>query len=67
VAPVYSNQLWPAGGHLANCLIPTQLRASRILDIGCGSELYFLAHTAFREKFAVDQWLLPSADHLVQD
>ncbi len=43
----------------ANQLIPSDLRAGRILDIGCGSFPYFLAHTAFREKFAVDQ--LPMA------
>lgn len=39
----------------ANRLIPAQLREGRILDIGCGSYPYFLAHTAFKEKFAVDQ------------
>jgi len=39
----------------ANQLIPPDLRTGRILDIGCGSFPYFLAHTAFREKFAVDQ------------
>ncbi len=39
----------------ANQLIPSALRGGRILDIGCGSFPYFLAHTAFREKFAVDQ------------
>jgi SAM-dependent methyltransferase len=39
----------------ANRLIPPALREGRILDIGCGSFPYFLAHTAFREKFAVDQ------------
>jgi 2-polyprenyl-3-methyl-5-hydroxy-6-metoxy-1,4-benzoquinol methylase len=44
----------------ANGLIPTALRAGRILDIGCGSYPYFLAHTAFREKFAVDQLQMPS-------
>ena len=43
----------------ANRLIPTDLRAGRILDIGCGSFPYFLAHTSFEEKFAVDQ--LPMA------
>ena len=43
----------------ANRLIPADLRADRILDIGCGSFPYFLAHTAFKEKFAVDQ--LPMA------
>ena len=39
----------------ANRLIPADLRAGRILDVGCGSYPYFLAHTAFQEKFAVDQ------------
>ena len=44
----------------ANLLIPAALREGRILDIGCGSFPYFLAHTAFREKFAVDQLPMPS-------
>lgn len=43
----------------ANRLIPTDLRTGRILDIGCGSYPYFLAHTAFKDKFAIDQ--LPAA------
>lgn len=43
----------------ANQLIPGNLRAGRILDIGCGSYPYFLAHTAFKEKFAVDQLPMP--------
>jgi len=43
----------------ANGLIPAALRAGRILDIGCGSFPYFLAHTAFKEKFAVDQLPMP--------
>ncbi len=43
----------------ANQLIPAGLRSGRILDIGCGSFPYFLAHTAFREKFAVDQLSMP--------
>lgn len=43
----------------ANRLIPPELRAGRILDIGCGSYPYFLAHTAFKEKFAVDQLPMP--------
>jgi hypothetical protein len=29
----------------ANRLIPAELRAGRILDIGCGSFPYFLSHT----------------------
>jgi SAM-dependent methyltransferase len=48
----------------ANLLIPPELREGRILDIGCGSYPYFLAHTAFKEKFAVDQ--LPLARELVE-
>lgn len=43
----------------ANRLIPTALRTGRILDVGCGSFPYFLSHTSFKEKFAVDQ--LPPA------
>ncbi len=38
-----------------NRLIPSSLRAGRILDIGCGSFPYFLSHTYFQEKFAIDQ------------
>jgi hypothetical protein len=48
----------------ANLLIPPELREGRILDIGCGSYPYFLAHTAFKEKFAVDQ--LPLARELAE-
>jgi SAM-dependent methyltransferase len=43
----------------ANQLIPPELRDGRILDIGCGSYPYFLAHTAFKQKFAVDQLPMP--------
>ena len=43
----------------ANELIPLEHRGGRILDIGCGSFPYFLAHTAFKEKFAVDQLPMP--------
>ena len=39
----------------ADKLIPFHLREGRILDIGCGSYPYFLSHTYFSEKFAVDQ------------
>ncbi|NIS78878.1 MAG: methyltransferase domain-containing protein [Anaerolineales bacterium] len=44
----------------ANKLIPSNLRLGRILDIGCGSDPYFLAHTSFKEKFAIDQLPAPS-------
>jgi SAM-dependent methyltransferase len=44
----------------ANKLIPPGLRHGRVLDIGCGSDPYFLAHTSFKEKFAIDQ--LPARD-----
>src|SRR3989304_7957049 len=43
----------------ANSLTPAHLRTGRILDIGCGSFPYFLAHTAFKEKFAIEQRYLP--------
>lgn len=39
----------------ANQLIPIHLRHGRILDIGCGSFPYFLAHTSFASKFSIDQ------------
>lgn len=44
----------------ANKLIPSNLRKGRILDVGCGSFPYFLAHTSFQEKFAIDQIPLSS-------
>jgi SAM-dependent methyltransferase len=44
----------------ANKLIPPPLREGRILDVGCGSFPYFLAHTSFKEKFAIDQIPLSS-------
>jgi SAM-dependent methyltransferase len=40
---------------IANRLIPDHLRSGRILDIGCGSHPFFLAHTRFEEKFSLDQ------------
>jgi SAM-dependent methyltransferase len=43
----------------ANKLIPSTLRIGRLLDIGCGTYPYFLAHTSFAEKFAIDQLPLP--------
>ena len=46
---------------IANNLIPDHLRNGRILDIGCGSYPYFLAHTYFTEKFAIDQLSKPEA------
>src|SRR5258706_2355173 len=45
----------------ANKLIPSRLRNGRVLDIGCGSFPYFLAHTSFQEKFAIDQIPLPQS------
>jgi SAM-dependent methyltransferase len=49
---------------VANRLIPPHLRAGRILDIGCGSYPYFLSHTSFKEKFAIDQF---PASHSTSD
>lgn len=43
----------------ANNLIPANLRRGRVLDIGCGSYPYFLSHTSFLEKFAIDQSVPP--------
>ncbi len=44
----------------ANLLIPDTLRQGCILDIGCGSYPYFLAHTSFQKKIAIDQVALAS-------
>ena len=44
---------------IADQLIPNELRQGRILDIGCGSYPYFLSHTYFKEKFAIDQVTKP--------
>ncbi len=46
----------------ANKLIPQGLRDGRILDIGCGSYPYFVSHTSFKQKFAIDQ-LAPATPH----
>jgi SAM-dependent methyltransferase len=45
--------------HMGNQLIPTELRQGRILDIGCGTYPYFLAHSEFAKKFAIDQLPMP--------
>jgi SAM-dependent methyltransferase len=39
----------------ADRLIPDRLRSGRILDIGCGTYPYFLSHTFFTDKFAIDR------------
>jgi SAM-dependent methyltransferase len=57
---VLEGQLARLRAQQANRLIPNNLRQGRILDVGCGSTPYFLAHTSFQEKFAIDQ-LSPSA------
>ena len=44
----------------ADRLIPPGVRGGRILDVGCGSYPYFLSHTSFREKLAIDR-LPPTA------
>jgi SAM-dependent methyltransferase len=38
----------------ANRLVPNDLRNGRVLDIGCGKYPYFLSHTYFEEKFAIE-------------
>ena len=48
----------------ANRLIPKHLRDGRILDIGCGNYPYFLSHTYFKEKFAIEN--APKSD-LIDD
>lgn len=44
----------------ANRLIPAELRGGRILDVGCGSYPYFLSHTSFKEKLAVERQQPPT-------
>jgi len=44
----------------ANRLIPAELRAGRILDIGCGTFPYFLSRTEFEKKVAIDQLPIPN-------
>lgn len=39
---------------VANQLILSSLRSGRLLDIGCGTYPFFLAHTSFREKVGLD-------------
>lgn len=56
---VLESQLARLRARQANRLIPNRLRQGRVLDVGCGSIPYFLAHTSFKEKFAIDQ-LTPS-------
>lgn len=45
--------------------LPARLRGGRVLDIGCGSSPYFLSHTYFKEKYAIDQ--LPKAPVAASD
>lgn len=52
---ILESQLARLRARQANHLIPDRLRQGRILDVGCGSTPYFLAHTSFQEKFAIDQ------------
>jgi len=40
---------------MANELVPPELRAGRILDVGCGKQAYFLARTEFAKKYGVDK------------
>ncbi|HOE19253.1 MAG TPA: class I SAM-dependent methyltransferase [Syntrophorhabdaceae bacterium] len=40
---------------VANSLIPPELRAGRILDIGCGTVPYFLLNTQFAERYGLDK------------
>ena len=41
--------------HIAQKLIPSNSRAGRLLDIGCGTRPYFLLHTEFAEKHGLDK------------
>lgn len=46
-------------------LIPLQLRAGKILDIGCGTVPYFLMNTTFHEKHGIDKNVQLS-DNIIQ-
>jgi SAM-dependent methyltransferase len=50
---------------MADRLIPDNLRAFRILDIGCGSYPIFLAKTKFNEKYGLDKSINSSIDDLI--
>ena len=41
--------------HQAKRLIPSELAAGRVLDVGCGSYPLFLASTGFAEKYGLDR------------
>jgi ubiquinone/menaquinone biosynthesis C-methylase UbiE len=47
-------QLAKQRARVANKLIPPDRRSGRLLDIGCGTNPYFLTHTEFKEKFGLD-------------
>lgn len=47
---------------MADRLIPGELRAGRILDVGCGSSPFFLGQTRFAERYGVDKMVPASAD-----
>ena len=40
---------------IANGLIPKKLRNGRILDIGCGTNPFFLKNTKFNYKYGIDK------------
>jgi SAM-dependent methyltransferase len=48
----------------ANRLIPNDLRQGRILDIGSGAYPYFLSHTYFKDKLAIEK--LPKPDGITE-
>lgn len=51
---LFENFLAKERAKIANRLIPPNLRASRILDIGCGVVPFFLINTKFKEKYGID-------------
>lgn len=56
---------------LADSKIPDKHRKGRILDIGCGSNPYFLLQTSFEEKYGIDYSLKKNSEykgiHLIKD
>lgn len=56
-------QLAKQRAKVANRLIPTRLRAGRLLDVGCGAHPFFLLHTVFQTKFGLDHAVKPVEDN----
>ncbi|RJQ25341.1 class I SAM-dependent methyltransferase [Candidatus Parcubacteria bacterium] len=54
---VLENLLSNLRAQKANSLIDNNLRAGKVLDIGCGLFPYFLSSTEFKEKYGIDKYI----------